>query len=98
MNKGCTHWGCATYQPCLRHLKDESQRKTNTLSRRLQIGKWSSRARSLGGSVGVGVMEGKEGPRGSRATGDGWLAVEGKRGRADIEGTGRIGDTGERRN
>lgn len=50
------------------------------------------------GSVGVGVMEGKEGPRGARATGDGWLAVEGKRVRAGVEGTERIGDTGERRN
>lgn len=48
--------------------------------------------------MGVGVMEGKEGPRGSGATGDGWLAVEGKRGRVGVEGTGRIGDTGERKN
>lgn len=46
----------------------------------------------------MGVIEGKEEPRGSLAIGDGWLAVVGKGVRAGVERTGRLVDTGERRN
>lgn len=45
---------------------------------------------------GSGSDGGKRGAKRIRATGDGWLAVEGKRGRAGVGGTGRIGDRGEK--